>query len=197
MAGTDPSSRSTSYADKTKMNIRFNQKLKRNGLEIEVEKDTAEDEMNVSEETVVNILCKINMNISSHVEGYQVSHGRKKSKIEVLCKQGLDLEQFCLYESFKVEQGLRTNFIRPASRKDVEVTIAGLGFNTPDSLVQEYITKFGGKLVTNDVIYEKVGSGPFKGKLNGVRKYHVDFTEQKLNMGTFHILDGKKVKVYF
>ena len=30
--------RSTSYADRAKMNIRYNQKLKRNVLEIEVEK---------------------------------------------------------------------------------------------------------------------------------------------------------------
>ena len=136
---TDQSSRSMSYADRTKMNIKFDQKLSRNILEIEVEKDNAKDEMIVSEETVVNILCKINMN-SNHVEGYQVSYGRKKSKIEVLCKQGLDLEQFCLYESFQVEWGVKTNFIRPASRKDIEVTVADLGFNTPDSLVQEYIT---------------------------------------------------------
>ena len=86
------------------------------------------------------------------MEDYQVSHGRDKSKTEVLCKQGLDLEQFCLYESFQVERGVKTYFIKPASRKDVEVTVAGLGFNTPDSLVQEYITKYGGKLGTSDVI---------------------------------------------
>ena len=79
----------------------------------------------------------------------------------------------------------------------MEVTVAGLGFNTPDSLVQEYITKFGGKLVTNDVIYGKFVSGTFQGKLNGVRKYRVDFTQSNTPMGTFHILDGNKVKVFF
>ena len=114
-----------------------------------------------------------------------------------MCKAGLDLEQFCVPESLQVEKGVRTNFIRPSGRKDVEVTVVGLGFNTPDSLVQEYITKFGGKLVTTDVIYDKFSSGPFKGKLNGVRKYNVDFTELNTPMGTFHMLDGKKVKVYF
>ena len=107
------------------------------------------------------------------------------------------MEQFCLCESLQVEKGVKTNFIRPAGRKDVAVTITGLGFNTPDSLVQEYICKFGGKLVTNDVIYVKYGEGPFKGKLNGARKYQIDFTEAKLQMGTFHILDGKRLKVFF
>ena len=193
---TDTGGRSRSYADRAKMNIRYNQKLNRNVLEVEVEKETEEDEMILSEETIVKLLSKLHLNIS-HVEGYQVSYGRKKSKIEVLCKAGIDLEQFCLSESLHVEKGVRTNFIRPAGRKDVENTVAGLGFNTPDSLVQEYITKFGGKLVTNDVIYGKFGSGPFQGKLNGTRKYRVDFTQSKTPMGTFHILDGNKVKIFF
>ena len=49
----------------------------------------------------------------------------------------------------------------------------------------------------SDVIYERFSNGPFKSKLNGVRKYHVDISELKLNMGTFYILDEKKVKVFF
>ena len=123
------------------MNVRYDQKLKRNVLEIEVEKDSTEDEMILSDETIANLLRMIHMDIYIDVEGYQVSYGRKKSKIEVLCKPGLDLEQFCYHESLEVEKGVRTNFIRPAGRKDVEVRIAGLGINTPDSLAQEYIKK--------------------------------------------------------
>ena len=106
--------------------------------------------------TIATLLNKMKLNISSHVEGYQVSHGRKKAKIEVLCRADLDLEKFCIHESLQVEKGVKTNFIRPAGRKDVEVTVAGLGFNTPDSLVQEYITKFGGKLVFKNVYYSVV-----------------------------------------
>ena len=79
----------------------------------------------------------------------------------------------------------------------MEVTVTGLGFNTPDSLVQEYIVKFGGKLVTMDVIYEKYCAGPFQGKLNGGRKNNVVFTESEVKMGTFHILDGRKLKVFY
>ena len=44
----DPDGRSTSYADRAKMNIRFDQKLKRNVLEIEVEKDNEEEEIILS-----------------------------------------------------------------------------------------------------------------------------------------------------
>ena len=52
-----------SYADKAKMNIRYDQKLKRNVLDIEVEKDNFEDEMILSAESVEKLLTKINMNI--------------------------------------------------------------------------------------------------------------------------------------
>ena len=186
-----------SYAERAKMNVRYDQKLKRNILEIEVEKEDIQDEMILTEATIANLLRKIQIDINSHVEGYQVSYGRKKSKIEILCKSGIDLEQFCFQESLQVEKGVKTNFIRPAGRKDVEVTVTGLGFNIPDSLVQEYITKFGGVLVTNDVIYGRYGPGPFSGKMNGIRKYQVDFTKARTNMGTFHILDGRKLKIFY
>ena len=194
----DPGVKSSmSYAERARMNVRFDQRLKRNVLEIEVEKDSEEEEMILNEVTIAKLLNKIKLNIHSHVEGYQVSFGRKKAKIQILCKQDLELEQFCVANSLEVEKGVKTNFIRPAGRKDIAVTVTGLDFNTPDSLVQEYITKFGGKLVTKEVIYGKYGVGPFQGKLNGTRKYQVDFSEAKLRMGTFHILDGQKVKVFY
>ena len=59
------------------MNVRFDQRLKRNVLDIEVEKEKVEDQMILSEETVEKLLNKINMNIQTHVEGYQWP---KKSK---------------------------------------------------------------------------------------------------------------------
>ena len=39
----DPDGRAKSYADRAKMNIRFDQKLTRNVLEIEVEKENEQD----------------------------------------------------------------------------------------------------------------------------------------------------------
>ena len=69
----DPDGRSTSYAERAKMNIRYNQRLKRNVLEIEVEKENVEDEIILSEETIVKLLHNLRLNIKSHVEGCQVS----------------------------------------------------------------------------------------------------------------------------
>ena len=106
MQVNDPQNRSATYADRAKTNVRYDQKLKRNVLEIEVEKDSTEAEMILSEETIANLLRMIHMDIYIDVKGYQVSYGRKKSKIEVLCKEGIDLEQFCTQNILEVEKGV-------------------------------------------------------------------------------------------
>ena len=186
-----------SYADRAKMNVRFDQRLKRNVLEIEVEKIDVRDEMFLSQEAIAKLLHTIGMDINTQVEGYQVNYGGKTGKIAVLCKTGVDLDRFCRQESFQVCKGIVTKNIRPAGRKDTTVTVSGLDFNTPDTLVQEYITKFGGVLVSQNVIYGRHGEGPFKGKVNGDRKYQVDFSAATTTMGSYHFLDGERVRVYY
>jgi hypothetical protein len=37
--------------------------------------------------------------------------------------------------------GKQTGTIRPAGRRDIIVTVAGVDFDTPDTLIQEYIRK--------------------------------------------------------
>ena len=76
------------------------------------------------------------------------------------------------------------------------VTISGLDFNTPDTFIMEYLGKFG-TVVTTSVIYNRYKEGPFKGKYNGDRKYQVDFTKSSVSMGTFHIIDGSRFRVFY
>ena len=94
-------------------------------------------------------------------------------------------------------KGIVTGMIRPQGRKDVTVTFQGLDFNTPDNLICEYIEKFGGVILSRNVVYGKYTEGPFRGKYNGDRKYQVDFTSCRRTMGTYHYLDGAKVRVFY
>ena len=59
----------------------------------------------------------------------------------------------------------------------------------------EYIQKFGGVVISNQVLYSRFSEGPFKGKYNGERKYQVDFTNSSRSMGTYHWLDGSRVRI--
>ena len=73
--------------------------------------------------------------------------------------------------------------------------ISGSNINTPDSLVVEYISKHG-RVVHPKVIYDTDKEGPLKGLKNGDRQYLVDFTGGR-NMGSFHILDGSRIRVNY
>ena len=75
------------------------------------------------------------------------------------------------------------------------VSVSGLDFNTPDSLMFEYIKKIGGE-TSNSVIYFKKLEGPFKGKYSGERKYQVDFPHSR-SMGTYHFLDGARIRIFY
>ena len=106
---------------------------------------------------------------------------------------GVSLDKFCKDVNIKVTGGVTTGMIRPAGKKDVTVTIDGLDFNTPDGFVIDYLNKFG-VVLTNAVVYTKYDSGPLKGKFNGERKFQVDFSKSARQMGTYHLIDGSKVR---
>ena len=55
------------------------------------------------------------------------------------------------------------------------MTFSGVDFNTPDSLIVEYIQKFGGKMANQTVTYGRYRQGPFIGKINNECRYQVDF----------------------
>ena len=109
---------------------------------------------------------------------------------------GINLDRFCKDLNIKVKDGIMTGMIRPAGKTDVTVKIDGLDFNTPDPFVMDYLSKFG-TVKTNTVIYGKYDTGPFKGKYNGDRRYQVDFSRAQKQMGTYHLIDGSKVRVFY
>ena len=189
----DPGERT--YADRLKTNVSYNERIKRNVLEITVEKIDSDAEIIISENSVVRVLKSIGMDIMSQVEGYQVQYNGRTSLISVWATEDLDLERFCKAEAIIIGKGIVKGQIRPATRRDVSLTVSGLDFNTPDSLIFEYIQKFGATIVSNNVVYSKYNEGPFKGKYNGERKYSVNFTNG--NMGTYHFLDGAKIKIFY
>jgi hypothetical protein len=111
--------------------------------------------------------------------------------------QGVLLDRFFQKENIIVSKGVVTGFIRPAGRLDVIVTFAGVDYNTPDTLIQEYIKKFGGKLMSQNVSYGRYSEGPFIEKINNERKYQVDFSDSKKKIRTYHFLDGSRIRVFY
>ena len=141
-----------SYAERLKTNVKFDQRLKRNVLEITLEKTNREADFVIGPDSVERLCQSIGMDVEHQVEGYQVKFNYGVNMIKVWVQQGVNLERFCKNEIINMGKGLVTGVIRPAGRKDVTVTFSGLDFNTPDTLIFEYLRKFGGTLVNGNVI---------------------------------------------
>ena len=185
-----------SYSDRLKTNVRFDQRLKRNILEITLEKTNRDSDMDVGQEDIVRVFQTLGIDIVSQVQGYQVQYKGRSSVISVWMAPGINLERFCKDVNIRVKEGVMTGMIRPAGKLAVRVSVIGLDFNTPDTFVFDYLSKFGN--VTNKtVVYSKFEIGPFKGKFNGERKYEVDFSKASRHMGTYHIIDGSKVRIFY
>ena len=127
-----------SYADRLKTNIRFDQRLQRNILEIMLEKDSDDVQIEVNENSAKRLFETLGIDINNELEGHQL----KFDKISVWLKKDVNLDKFCKEEKIRVSDGIKTSFIKPAGRKDVTVTVVGLDLNTPDSFVLEYLKNF-------------------------------------------------------
>ena len=72
-----------SYAERLKTNVSYDQRLKRNVLEIVLEKTEQGAEMVLDQECVARLLRSVGMDLMSQVEGYQVQYNGRTSMISV------------------------------------------------------------------------------------------------------------------
>ena len=110
-----------SYSDRLKANVRFDQRLKRNVLEITLEKTSIEADAEVSQEAIAKVFKTLGINIETEVEGSQVHFKGMTSVISVWMKAGVNIERFCKDISIKVSNGVMTGMIRPARRMSLLV----------------------------------------------------------------------------
>ena len=125
-----------------KTNVRFDQRLKRNVLEILLERSHKEAELNVGQEDLVRVFGTLGIEIESHVTGWHIQYRGPIAIISVWMASGINIDRFCKDINIRVKEGVMTSSIRPAIKTAVKVTLIGLDFNTPDSFVFECLGKF-------------------------------------------------------
>ena len=170
-----------SYSDRLKTNVRFDQRLKRNVLEITLEKTDKTSEFDVDGEDVARVAKTLGIDVVSQTQGHQIQHRGLLS--------GINLDKYCKDVNIRVTNSIMTGMIRPSGKADVSVSIVGIDFNTPDKFGFDYLSKFG-VIVNQSVIYSKIETGAWKGKYSGERKYQMDFSKPPLSMDTYHLIDG-------
>ena len=63
------------YADKLKANVTYDQRLKRNILEVMIEKNDRDSNCVLDQGCIARLLSYIGVNIGTQVKGYQVTYG--------------------------------------------------------------------------------------------------------------------------
>ena len=170
--------------------------LEKNILEIVLEKDD-KGPFVVSESDCARVMRKIGIDQRPgvHVDSIQICpNGR--GVILITMNKDIKLENFCSYGSFEVtSSGIRSSLIKPAGKREVVLTMKGIHPNTRDSVVMEYLSRFG-KLSSSKVVYGMYNDGPLKGFKNGDRSYKMELKPGD-NIGSFHVIETQKVTVRY
>ena len=82
-----------SYSEKLKTNVNYNQRLKRNVLEISLEKTEEDADLNVGDECLERVMTSIGINLSS-VMGFQTKYRGKFIIMSVWFDPSVNLDRF-------------------------------------------------------------------------------------------------------
>ena len=124
---------------------RVHREVDRNVIIVEVVKG-ARGVVNITWELMGEICDKVGVKIGSDTRGYTSQINGEKMEISISLKQGVSCEKFNFDGAKEISQGLSIVSVRPALRRVVTVRVLGLPFNAPDSIVEEYIEMFGGRV---------------------------------------------------
>ena len=117
--------------------------------------------------------------------------------VEIWLKDSIEASKFSSDMWREICPGFDIVSVHPALSKEVTLLILDLPLNTKDSVVIDYVAKFGGKVSPHPPQLVKSKSGLWAGQPNGDRKYKADFTGQVIPMGTYHFLGGRRVRVIY
>ena len=101
--------RQSSYSDKLKTNVTWDNTLKRNVLEITLEKEE-ESFVDLGSEAIHRLFKTLGINTEKDVEGYF----QRSRSIHVWLVNGINLDQFCKSESIKIKL---VSSAQPAKKK--------------------------------------------------------------------------------
>lgn len=170
--------------------------LNKNVLEVVLEKDTR-GAFAVTEEECARMMKKVGLDLlpGGQVEGVQICpNGR--GVIFITLKDHVEMEKFCSYDIIAItSSGIRGTMVKPAGKKEVVISIKGIHPNTKDSLVIDYLSKFG-RVVSTKVVHGVFSEGPLRGIRNGDRAFKMEVKAGE-NIGSYHYIDGHKVSLRY
>ena len=121
-----PTEGSCQWRDIVQANLGRTERLKRNVLDISLEKRTIFDA--VGDFEISGLFTQLGIR-KEHVEGVQSVPPKSLRKIFVWMVPEVNINQFCFTESFLLNKKVETAIIKPMDQQEVEVIISGLNMN--------------------------------------------------------------------
>ena len=169
---------------------------KKSILEVILEKDDNAS-FSISDLDFAEFLKKLGLDVSTGgtVDGVQICPGGRGVIFKSL-KEQEDLNKYCRYDVLDITStGIRAVMVKPAGKREVVLTLRGVHPSTKDSVVFDYLEKFG-SIVTRRVVYGVFSDGPLRGIKNGDRSYKIEM-KPKSNIGSYHLIDGQRVQIKY
>ena len=132
------------WANRPKVTISRNERLKRNVLEINLEIDVKAGK--IEKESLAKLFTRMGVR-TGELEGFQI----KRRKVFAWLVEGTDLARFITDQCYQIAPGMKTSVIKPMDKREVQVLILGININTPDSFLFSYLAFFG-KVSSHKVI---------------------------------------------
>ena len=170
--------------------------LDNNVLEVVLEKDSR-GSFNVSELECFNLIRMLGLNQKPGVEvlGVQICPSGR-GVIYITLKKEVEIGRYCRYDVMDVtSSGIRAVLVKPASKREVVVTLKGIHPNTCDRTVVSYLSKFG-QVVGTKVLHSVFSEGPLQGMRNGDRCFKMEI-KPETDLGSYHVLDGQRVSLRY
>ena len=191
----DPPNPSNSYANRTRPSE--TELEDRNVLIVRIRKTNLPSSRHFDDE-VCEAMCRIiGVKPIQDTVGCQCTMDRGDVIVEIWLKDHIQASKFSSDIWREICPGFDIVSAHPALSKEVTLLILDLPLNIKDSVVRDYVAKFGGKLAPQPPLLVKAKSGIWAGQPNGDRKYKVDFSGQIIPMGTYHFLGGRRVRFIY
>ena len=170
--------------------------LDNNVLEVVLEKDTR-GSFNVSDLECSNLIRRLGLDQKPGVQvlGVQICPSGR-GVIYITLKKEVEIGRYCRYDVMDVtSSGIKAVLVKPASKREVVVTLKGIHPNTGDRTVVNYLSKFG-QVVGTKVLHSVFSEGPLQGMRNGDRCYKMEI-KPETDLGSYHVLDGQRISLRY
>ena len=136
-----------SYANGLKFVRRSHNKLKRNVLEVLVEK-TEGHQLTLGNELVGMIVTAVEVKDVVETQGNQAFFTPKGLRLEIYLNQNLSAAKYSSEIVIKLSPQLNIVQVKPVMQSDCTMAIWGITFNILDTLVAEMVKLHGGKMLS-------------------------------------------------